>query len=90
MSLSRRRRGFYKPDPRPYRMALTRLDVQPVDTVFVAGSAFDLVGTAKVGLRTYWHNRVGLTRPEGAPPPAVETATLEGLIPWMATLGRSA
>jgi len=82
--------GFYKPDPRPYEMALIRLGVQAADTVFVAGSAFDLVGTAKVGLRTYWHNHVGLTRPEGAPPPAVESATLEGLIPWIEMLGRSA
>jgi 2-haloalkanoic acid dehalogenase type II len=75
--------GFYKPDPRPYRLALERIGVTAEEAVFVAGSAFDLAGTAAVGLRTYWHNRVGLARPAGVPPPAFESATLEGLIPWM-------
>src|SRR5262244_721943 len=41
--------GFYKPDPRPYRLALTQLDVLPHDAAFVAGSAYDLVGTSAVG-----------------------------------------
>lgn len=75
--------GFYKPDPRPYRLALERIGVAAGDAVFVAGSAFDLVGTAAVGLRTYWHNRVGLTRPPNVPPPDLEASTLDRLIPWM-------
>ena len=37
------------------------------EAAFVAGSGYDMFGTASVGLRTYWHNRVGLARPEGAP-----------------------
>ena len=49
----------------------------------VAGSGYDLFGTSAVGLRTYWHNRVGLARPEGAPPAAVESPTLDLLIPWL-------
>jgi 2-haloacid dehalogenase len=75
--------GYYKPNPRPYRLALERLGVPAAEAVFVAGSAFDLIGTSAVGLRTYWHNRVGLTRPEGAPPPDFESPTLESLIPWL-------
>jgi 2-haloalkanoic acid dehalogenase type II len=75
--------GFYKPDPRPYLLALERIGVPAQEAVFVAGSAFDLAGTAAVGLRTYWHNRVGLARPAGVPPPALESATLDRLIPWM-------
>jgi 2-haloalkanoic acid dehalogenase type II len=75
--------GFYKPDPRPYRLALATLGVAPQDAAFVAGSGYDLIGTAAVGLRTYWHNRVGLARPAGAPPPAVESPTLDRLIPWL-------
>jgi 2-haloalkanoic acid dehalogenase type II len=75
--------GFYKPDPRPYRLALQTLGVAPQDAAFVAGSGYDLVGTAAVGLRTYWHNRVGLTRPAEAPPPAIESPTLDRLIPWL-------
>jgi len=75
--------GRYKPDPHPYRLALRRLGVAAEDAAFVAGSGYDLIGTSAVGLCTYWHNRVGLHRPEQAPPPAFEAATLEFLIPWL-------
>lgn len=75
--------GFYKPDIRPYRMALERLGVPAADAAFVAGSGYDLIGTSAVGLRTYWHNRVGLARPVGAPAAERESADLDGLIPWL-------
>jgi 2-haloalkanoic acid dehalogenase type II len=75
--------GYYKPDPRPYRLALERLGVAAADAAYVAGSGYDLIGTSAVGLRTYWHNRVGLTRPDHAPPPDFESTTLESLIPWL-------
>lgn len=75
--------GCYKPDPRPYRLALAQLGVQAHDAAFVAGSGYDLFGTSAVGLRTYWHNRVGLARPNGAPPAALERPTLQDLIPWL-------
>jgi 2-haloacid dehalogenase len=80
--------GCYKPDPRPYRLALSRLGVAPADAAFVAGSGYDLFGTSAVGLRTYWHNRVGLPRPAGAPVAAIESPILDGLVPWLE--GRSA
>ena len=75
--------GFYKPDTRPYLMALDRLGVPAADAAFVAGSGYDLIGTSAVGLRTYWHNRVGLARPDGAPAAERESADLDGLIPWL-------
>ena len=75
--------GAYKPDPKPYRRALAQLDVPAAQAAFVAGSGYDLIGTAAVGLRTYWHNRVGLKRPDGAPPPDCEAPTLDRLIPWL-------
>ena len=74
------RAGFYKPDPRPYRLALSELKLEPDDVLFVAGSGFDLVGTGRVGLDTYWHNRVGLKRPERAPPPMHESRSLHDLV----------
>ncbi len=46
----------------------------------MAGSGFDLIGTARVGLDTYWHNRVGLARPAGAAAPLRESASLEELL----------
>ena len=75
------RAGFYKPHPAPYRMALHELDLRPDAALFVAGSAFDLVGTAAVALDTYWHNRVGLQRREGTPAPLREARTLKELFP---------
>ena len=75
--------GFYKPDPRPYRLALKLLGVEAPEAAFVAGSGYDLIGTAAVGLRTYWHNRVGLTRPQGAPAPDLESPDLDRLLPWL-------
>ena len=73
------RAGFYKPCPEPYRLALSELELDPEEVLFVAGSGFDLIGTSKVGLDTYWHNRVGLQRPAAAPPPLRESRSLAGL-----------
>ena len=73
------RAGFYKPDPAPYRLALSELRLDASEVLFVAGSGFDLIGTARVGLDTYWHNRVGLARPAAAPPPLRESRSLEDL-----------
>ena len=74
------RAGFYKPRPEPYRLALSELKLEAKDVLFVAGSGFDLIGTSRVGLDTYWHNRVGLKRPDAAPPPMREARSLQGLL----------
>lgn len=76
--------GMYKPDPAPYRMALDKLGVTAGQAAFVAGSSYDMFGTAAVGLRTYWHNRVGLASVEGAPQPEVTAPGLDELVPWAA------
>lgn len=75
--------GFYKPDPRPYQLALKQLGVRAQDAAFVAGSGYDMFGTSAVGLRTFWHNRVGLSLPTGASAPEREAATLEPVLPWL-------
>ncbi len=74
------RAAVYKPDPRAYRLALEELGVAPERCLFVAGSAYDLVGTAAVGLPTYWHDRIGMTPPPGAPAPLAHHATLRPLL----------
>ena len=74
--------GVYKPDPLPYRLTLAKLGVSAAESAFVAGSSYDMFGTATVGLRTYWHNRIGLPLVEGAQPPEVESPTLDGLVGW--------
>ncbi|HTC11225.1 MAG TPA: HAD-IA family hydrolase [Acetobacteraceae bacterium] len=74
------RAGVYKPDPRAYQLALAELDVPAERCLFVAGSSYDLVGTAAVGLATYWHDRVGMRRPPEAPAPLAHHATLGPLL----------
>lgn len=71
--------GAYKPDPRPYRRAVAALGLAPRDILFVAGSGYDLFGTAAVGLPTVWHNRVGLAAPAGAPEPLATWRSLDPL-----------
>jgi 2-haloalkanoic acid dehalogenase type II len=63
--------GAYKPDPLPYRMALERLGLDPAAVLFVAGSAHDVGGAARVGMDVYWANR------GGAPAPTDGTAVRE-------------
>jgi 2-haloalkanoic acid dehalogenase type II len=77
------RAGFYKPDPRAYRQGLKELNVEPARCLFVAGSAYDLIGTAPLGLPTFWHDHVGMTPPQGAPAPLAHERTIEPLLPFL-------
>lgn len=74
------RAGFYKPDPRPYRLALQELGIAPEDALFVAGSPFDVPGATGVGLPTVWHNRLGLALPPTSPQPLATYDTLRPLV----------
>lgn len=74
------RAGAYKPDPRPYWLALEELGVAPGRALFVAGSAFDVNGAGALGMPVFWHNHVGLPRPEEKAPALVaEARSLEPL-----------
>jgi hypothetical protein len=66
-----------------YRLALQELGALSANTLFVAGSGFDMFGTAAVGLDTFWHNRAGLALPAGTPAPLREARTLS-LVPELA------
>jgi 2-haloacid dehalogenase len=74
------RAGHYKPDPRPYEMALTELGVTAGRCLFVVGSAYDLFGTSKVGLPAYWHNRLDMPLPPNAPAPLEHHPSLYPLL----------
>jgi 2-haloacid dehalogenase len=75
------RAGFYKPHPRPYRLALEELGDPPAaECLFVAGSPYDLFGATAVGLPVFWHDRVGMAPPAGAPAPMARHATLSPLV----------
>jgi 2-haloacid dehalogenase len=58
--------GVYKPAPQIYLSALKTMGIEPSRCLFVAGSAYDLIGTAAVGMPTYWHDRIGMLAPRGA------------------------
>ena len=73
------RAGYYKPQPQPYRLALEELPTAPDRCLFVAGSGYDLFGTIRVGLPTWWHNRAGMKLPDGAPAPIVVQSDLTTL-----------
>ena len=60
-------------------MALSIAGVTASEALFVAGSAYDMKGTSKVGLATIWHNRIGMATPEGIPSPMVTIKTLSEL-----------
>lgn len=73
------RAGFYKPHPQPYRLALEELGVAAEECLFVAGSAYDLFGAAGVGIPVYWHDRIGMPMPPGAPAPLARHDSLFSL-----------
>jgi 2-haloalkanoic acid dehalogenase type II len=76
--------GAYKPDPRPYQRAIATLGLPRQEILFVAGSGYDLFGTASVGLPTVWHNRIGLPAPPDAPAPLATWRSLEPLVDFLA------
>ena len=75
--------GYYKPHERPYRMGISALGAGQGRCLFVAGSAFDLVGTARVGLPTFWHDRTGMNLPPDTPPPLFISRTIEPLVEFV-------
>lgn len=57
--------GLYKPRRECYEAVLGVLGVGAEEALFVAGSAADVPGARAVGMRVFWHNRVGLGRVGG-------------------------
>ena len=74
------RAGYYKPDPRPYEQAIAELGTTASRCLFVAGSAYDLFGAARLGLTTYWHDRIGMKPPPDMPVPFAYHRTLHPLL----------
>lgn len=81
--VSAERAGAYKPDPRPYQLALAELEIPPERVLFVAGSPSDIKGAARAGMRVFWHNRLGLSG-EGDDRLLGESDSLQPLLDWSA------
>ena len=71
--------GIYKPDPRVYRLATDRLNLQAKQIVFLSANAWDAVGAANAGLRVAWINRFGQRRERLPSQPDVEIKSLAEL-----------
>ena len=52
-TLSAEAAGWYKPRPEIYRLACDRFAVDPRQTVFVAGAAYDAQGAAAAGMHVF-------------------------------------
>ena len=63
--------GAFKPDPRPYRMALERIGSPAEEVALVAAHWWDVAGAKAAGMRTGWVARRDLVLPEGPPEPDV-------------------
>ena len=59
--------GAFKPDPRPYRMALERIGAPAEEVALVAAHWWDVAGAKAAGLRTGWVARRDLVLPERRP-----------------------
>jgi 2-haloacid dehalogenase len=63
--------GAFKPDPRPYRLALERIRAEPGEVAMVAAHWWDVAGAKRAGLRTGWVARRDIVLPAGIPEPDV-------------------
>jgi 2-haloacid dehalogenase len=54
----------YKPNPRVYKLASSRLRVPAEDIGFVSSNGWDIAGAASAGLTTFWIQRAAAEPPE--------------------------
>lgn len=76
--------GVYKPDPRVYQLAVSRLALPPERISFQSSNAWDVAGAASFGLRVAWINRFQ-QQPEQLP--AKVDAELRSLSELVSLLG---
>lgn len=72
--------GIYKPDPRVYELACTRLGAEPGEISFQSANAWDAVGAAAFGFRVVWCNRFDHKPERLAPAPDVEARDLNAVL----------
>ena len=67
--LSAQESGAYKPDLRPYRMAIERTGADGSDIVFVSTHWWDVAGGKRAGMKTGWVARRERSLLDTVPPP---------------------
>jgi 2-haloacid dehalogenase len=79
--------GAFKPDPRPYRLAVERTGAAAEDVALVAAHWWDVAGAKRAGLRTGWVARRDILLPGGVPEPDVSGRDLTEVADGLAELG---
>lgn len=77
--LSSETAGHYKPHPAVYDLPATVVGIAKDDTVHVAGSANDVLGTIAAGIRCVWSNRHADQLLDMSYPPTHEVPNLAGV-----------
>ncbi|MFT5173760.1 MAG: 2-haloacid dehalogenase [Gammaproteobacteria bacterium] len=77
--LSSETAGKYKPHPSVYALPQQRLGIATDDTLHVAGSANDVLGTVAFGMACVWSNKGADVLVDPAYPPTHEISTLAQL-----------
>ena len=80
--------GAFKPDPRPYRMALERIGASADEVALVAAHWWDVAGAKRAGLRTGWVARRDILLPGGVPEPDVSGRDLVEVAEGLAKLAQ--
>ena len=75
--------GVYKPQPRVYALAATRLGVTPNQIAFVSSNGWDVSGASCAGLQTVWVNRLGAPAERVPGRATFELQDLSGLPPLL-------
>jgi 2-haloacid dehalogenase len=86
MVLSAPESGAFKPDLRPYRMAVERTGASPEEVGFVAAHWWDVAGAKHAGLRTGWVARRDIVLPGSVPEPDVSGRDLTEVCDGLARL----
>ncbi|CEJ91038.1 hypothetical protein VHEMI06778 [[Torrubiella] hemipterigena] len=75
--------GYYKPTAEAYRAILEPLGVEAKDVLFVAGSAGDVAGATRAGMKVVWHNKIGLPARDDVQPMREATTLDEALVDFL-------
>jgi 2-haloacid dehalogenase len=78
--------GAFKPDPRPYRLAVERTGAAAGEVALVAAHWWDVTGARAAGLRTGWVARRDLVMPDAMPAPDVSGRDLSEVAEGIAAL----
>lgn len=75
--------GWYKPHARAYAAGLAGLGAVPGETLYVAGSPFDVAGAHRAGMDVFWHNQAGMPPGDGGAPVVMDARTFAPLLDFL-------